>query len=246
MNPRLLNAVRAQGMLASNLRAVPRIGLVTDYDASTYSARVSIQPEAIETGYLPIFSPWVGSQWGFFAPPSTGNAVWVLFQENEPGAGLILGSYFNDQDIPLAVPQGEFWLQHANGSLLKFLNNGDVQMITNRDLNVMVGRDVNATVANNANLTVGATITSSATQWNHTGPVKITGTLLVSKQITGQLGLQITGLHPTTGYGGSFDSPIYGNSTITMLGDGSFAGLTMQTHRHQGVTTGGSNSGTAV
>ena len=155
----LLNAMRAQAMLASNGRAAVRLGIVSSYDHANYCAKVRIQPEDVETGWLPVTSPWIGNGWGMFAPPTPGDMVEVQFQEDNFEAGFIVGRFFNDKDRPLDVPAGEFWLVHKSGSFLKFHNDGTVELNSN------------------------GTLTSTAPQWNHTGPVRVTGDMTVTGNI---------------------------------------------------------------
>lgn len=122
----LMNAMKAQALLAMGGRAVVRMGTVSSYDPSTYSAKVRIQPEDYETGWLPVGSLWVGNGWGLFCPPSVGDMVEVQHQEDNPECGLVCQRFFNDVDRPLAVPAGEFWLVHAGGQHIKFLNDGTI------------------------------------------------------------------------------------------------------------------------
>lgn len=255
MNSRLLNALRAQAALADGKMTL-RSAIVTEYAQDTYSARVKLQPEDVETGFLPVSSIWIGNNWGLYCPPSPGDAVWVHFQEGDSGAGTIFCAQFNDTDRPLPVPSGEFWIVHKSNSLLQFFNTGDVQLTTARDLLATVGRDITATVGRNvgltvtgnvaatiggnANLAVTGTITSSAAQWNHTGPVSITGTLNVSGLISGANGITISG---GTGYTAQFNGNVYGTGTMTVNGDGTFSGTSVHTHTHSGVQPGGGNTG---
>lgn len=157
----ILNAMRLQSEQAANVRASARLGTVSSYDPDNYAAKVMIQPEGVETGWLPVASDWVGNGWGLYMPPSIGDVVEVEFQEADINAGIICRRIFTNAARPLAVPSGEFWLVHQAGSSLKFHNDGSVELIA------------------------AGTLTSSAPQWNHSGNVHITGTLDTSGNITG-------------------------------------------------------------
>lgn len=125
----------------SNSRTKTRHGTISGYDPSTYSVKVSIQPDGVLTGWIPLKSLWVGNGWGLFTPPSIGDAVEVDFQENDASlqsAGL---RFFNDADRPLACPSGEFWVAHKTGSCIKFFNNGNVTISANKKLR-LEGEDV--------------------------------------------------------------------------------------------------------
>lgn len=160
---RLANAMRAQALLAGNSHADTRVGLVTGYDPNRYAVKVSLMPEGVETGWLPLLSPWVGDGWGLFAGPSVGDLVEVGFEQGSFEAGYAAMRFYNDQDRPLPCPSGEFWLAHRSGSLLKFRNDGTIE------------------------LHAATAMTSSAPLWTHTGDV------LVHGNITGDGGLCMSG-----------------------------------------------------
>lgn len=124
----LLNAMRLQSMLAGEGRISSRLATVISYDSKNHSAKVMIQPENVESGWLPIASQWVGNGWGIFAAPSPGDVVIVTFQEDDFTAGIITSRLFNDTSRPLDVASGELWLVHQSGSLLKFHNDGTVEL----------------------------------------------------------------------------------------------------------------------
>lgn len=195
----LLNIMRREAQKAVSTRASTKKGVVTGYDPDTYSVKVALQPEGTPTGWIPLGSEWVGNGWGMFAPPSIGDMVQVDFDEGDHQSGYVSRKFYNDQDRPLPCPSGEFWLVHQTGSLLKLLNNGDVELVTNRDLLATVGRhlvadvasdltatvggdatatvtgNLSASVGGNADLAVTGNMTSSATLWTHTGPVTVNG-----------------------------------------------------------------------
>ena len=156
----LLNSMRVQADMANSGRASVRLAIVSSYDPGNYCAKVRIQPEDTETGWLPVVSPWVGNGWGLFAPPTPGDLVEVQFQEADIEAGFVCQRFYNDTDRPLAVQSGEFWLVHKSGSFLKFHNDGTVE------------------------LTAVGTLTGTAPQWNHTGPVHIAGNVVTTGDIT--------------------------------------------------------------
>lgn len=128
-----------------------RIGIVSAYNPSTYCIKAKVQPSGVETGWLPIKTAWVGSGWGMQAGPTIGDQVTLSFQEGDANAAVVLGSLFNNVDQPMAVPSGELWIKHKSGSLLKFHNDGSIEIVA------------------------AAAINSSATAWNHTGPLNVSG-----------------------------------------------------------------------
>jgi hypothetical protein len=123
----LLNQMRMQAAMAAAEHAQSKVGLVSGYDATNYSVKVTLQPEGIETGWIPLLSPWVGNGWGMFCSPTVGDMVEVQFEQGGAEAAVACLRFFNDEDRPLAVPSGEFWLVHKRGTFVKLLNDGTIR-----------------------------------------------------------------------------------------------------------------------
>lgn len=222
MIQQLRNQMVLAAMMAQSNRAENRMGIVTSYDAGTASARVRLQPEDPAdparslTGWMPVASAWVGNGWGIDAPVSPGDQVEVQFLGGDIENGYICARLFSDQARPTGAQSGEFFLTHASGSKLQFHNDGTVTLIS------------------------AGTLTSQAPQWNHTGPVQIDGTLVVTQTITGQAGMAVSG---NNGSGNSMS--ISGNTQFS--GQVSANGHRIDdTHRHSGVQSGSSNTGSVA
>ena len=125
---RFLNAIKQHAGALDQGASQPRFGVVTSVDPSTATAKVTLQPEGVLTGWLPVLSPWVGSGWGMCCPPSPGDQVLVIAQEGEAEHGLIIGRAFSSSQAPPAVPVGECWLVHKSGSCIKLQNDGTIQV----------------------------------------------------------------------------------------------------------------------
>ncbi|MEN4621809.1 phage baseplate assembly protein V [Pantoea agglomerans] len=122
----LLNAIAANAQQTSAGESGTRQGIITAYDPDSYAVKVQLQPTGEETGWIPLSSPWVGNGWGLAAGPMIGAEVEVEFDSGLMGAGMAAGQFYNDEDRCPGPPSGEFWLVHKSGSLLKFLNTGEV------------------------------------------------------------------------------------------------------------------------
>lgn len=170
-----LNQVRMQAHAAAQSRSAARVGIVSSYDPNTYSVKVRLQPEDVETGWIPLKSAWVGNGWGLFAPPSIGDAIEVLPIESDFESAAAGERFYSDADRPLPCPSGEFWLVHESGSLLKFKNGGDVEVHVAGALAATVAGSATVSVGGDASLSVGGSITSSAASWSHTGNFTVTG-----------------------------------------------------------------------
>jgi len=173
---KMLNMMRMQSEAAMGSFSHTRIGTVSAYDPNNYAVKVLIQPNNVETGWLPIFSPWVGNGWGLFAPPSIGHMVKVHYQEGNYEAGIVSLRGFNDQDRPLPTPAGEFWLVHSTGSFLKIQNDGSVNIVTHTALT--------ATVGGTTTLTSMGNVVATAPNFNLTGDVNVTGNITATGNIS--------------------------------------------------------------
>lgn len=165
----LLNTMRQQSDMEGGARAMVRLGTVSGYDPGSYCAKVKIMPEGNETGWLPIVSPWIGNNWGLFAPPSIGDAVEVQFQEDDFEAGFVCQRFYNDTDRPLSVESGEFWLVHKSGAFFKLTNDGKVLInghteidATAPTINITATGNITAQAGGNATVQAGGTATISA------------------------------------------------------------------------------------
>ena len=124
----LLNPLKAHGASQDQASGTARFGTVTSVNPATATARVTLQPEGVLSGWLPLLTPWVGSGWGLVCPPSPGDQVLVLPQEGDAEHGLIVAASWSAQSSPPAAPPGEFWLVHRSGSFLKLQNDGTIQI----------------------------------------------------------------------------------------------------------------------
>jgi phage baseplate assembly protein gpV len=131
---RFLNALKAHAEALDCGIGQPRFGVVASVDSTTATARVTLQPEGVLSGWLPILSSWVGAGWGVVSPPSPGDQVLILAQEGNAEHGIIVGAAFSVAQSPPAAPVGEFWLVHGSGSFIKLQNDGTVRV--NGDLYV--------------------------------------------------------------------------------------------------------------
>jgi phage baseplate assembly protein gpV len=124
----LLNVLKMHASALDNSQARPRFALVTSVDPTTATARVTLQPENVLTGWLPILAPSTGAGWGIWCPPLPGDQVLVLAQEGDAEHGVIVGRAFSLTDPPPPAAAGELWLTHSSGSSVRLLNSGTIVM----------------------------------------------------------------------------------------------------------------------
>lgn len=125
---RLLNALKGQSANQDQAAGAPRFGLVTSVDPATATARVTLQPEGVLTGWLPLLTPWAGNGWGLVCPPSPGDQVLVIPQEGDAEHGLVIARAWSNETLSPPAPSGEFWLVHRSGSFIKLQNDGTIQI----------------------------------------------------------------------------------------------------------------------
>jgi phage baseplate assembly protein V len=125
---RLINIAKSHASGLDSFAGVARYGLVSSFDPSCYAVRVSIQPENVLTGWLPILTAWVGSGWGMAAPVLPGTQVIVLPMEGNNEQGVVIGGLWSNVDTPIQVAPGEFQLLHSSGSCVYLKNDGSVEI----------------------------------------------------------------------------------------------------------------------
>ena len=124
----LLNIIKQHAGALDQGASQPRFGTVTSVNPATATARVTLQPEGVLSGWLPVLSPWIGAGWGLYCPPSPGDQVLVVAQEGDAEHGIIVGRAYSSAQPPPATPVGEIWLIHKSGSYIKLQNDGTIRM----------------------------------------------------------------------------------------------------------------------
>lgn len=178
------NAMRLQAARAMSRLHTSRIGQITSYDPNRHAVKVTYQPDGDKSGWMPLASAWVGNGWGLFAAPEVGQTAIVSFVEGALDGPVAELRLYNDANQPLAVPAGEFWVVHASGSFLKFINDGKVSANSDTDMEITVGGDLHATVQGDvtADVTGDATLTANTATVN--APTTINDDLTVNGTIT--------------------------------------------------------------
>jgi hypothetical protein len=129
----LLNLVRREAERAVEARIKPpRHGIVSSYDPSTFTVKVTF-PEDLDTsgkpkitGWLPLSTQSAGNGWGICFAPALGAQVGVHFAEDDPDSGFVSHHIFSGPDQPLGTPEGELWMQHQTGTCIKMTGAGEI------------------------------------------------------------------------------------------------------------------------
>ena len=193
-----LNLMRLQASMVNNGRSSTALGTVIGYDQTNYYVNVQLSPanpidpssQALSTGWIPLFSPWVGNGWGFFAAPNIGDIVEIHFQEGSQQASYA-GMRCFQMGQNLEVPPSECWLVHETGAYIKMLTSGEIDIVSG----VTGSPPINITSTGLVNIT-GANV-------NVSGTVKLgnlSGTL--TSLLTGAaMSIYNTHTHPQQGGG---------------------------------------------
>ncbi|HQT89695.1 MAG TPA: phage baseplate assembly protein V [Acidiphilium sp.] len=124
------NAMKRAALAMDRQMGHPRYGIVESYDPNKATAKVTLQPDGVLTGWLPVAVMWMGNGWGLLCPPSPGDQVVVLPQGGDPEDLVVMGCVFSPQGTPAvsppATPSGELWLVHQSGAFIKLLNSGGI------------------------------------------------------------------------------------------------------------------------
>jgi phage baseplate assembly protein gpV len=204
----LLNLIRREIERFHASRYTERHGLVSSYDPKTHLAKVVFQPEAQESGWLPIETGHIGDGWGILigvtpgsgksgggaggGSPSqnSGDQVIVRYQEGDFESGKIVQRVHSDMDKPPRVEAGEMLFQHKTGSKVFMDKDGKIT-ITDKTGNSSIVMDG----AGNITVKAGSSgnIAIQATNVNVTGNLSATGNISSSQNITAAQNITATG-----------------------------------------------------
>jgi len=185
---RLENAMRIRMQGDASTSTNCRWGIVNG--AKDATVKVLIQPEGVQTDWLPLLSSAVGGGWGLVHVPPNGTPVFLIPDAGDHESFVVAGSTWSATNAPPAAAQGEVWLVHSSGSFVKLTNDGK--------LSIQDAGGCSLVFSNN-------------------GTATLTGTLAVTGDI-----IDVNGGH---------------GSLNTLRSD-------YNAHKHTGVLTGGSTTGT--
>ena len=136
----LLNIVRREAHRVVAQWARPRVGLVSAYDPEKHAVRVRLQPEDVETGWIPITEGHIGNGYGIAIGPNIGDQLEVQFQGSDPETARILGRLYSNEDRPPRVEAGEVLIRHQSGSRIFIDKNGVITIEGNETMKMKASR----------------------------------------------------------------------------------------------------------
>lgn len=180
------NHMRMQAALLAGLVGKPKFGLVTSYDPDNHLVKVNVQPEGVETGWLPLQVAHAGNGFGIYAAPNIGDQAVVHFLEGDREVGWCSGFMPNDVDKPPSVPAGEIHLIHGQGQFVKLLADGSISAQAGAgDTAVSLLMKADGTIA-------------SKGSWTHTGTWHVTDEVTADKSVTATVDVVGGGKHLKT------------------------------------------------
>lgn len=125
-------------------------GYITSHDPATNSVKVMVATtsteqggtggtdtgQSVETGWMPLITPFAGPGWGFQASPIVDklDQVVVLLVGHHMVA---LGPFYHDLHRPPAAPPGELQIKNPDGTLIRVAHpTGDVFITTASGANI--------------------------------------------------------------------------------------------------------------
>ena len=150
----LINQMKYFAAVSANQRMDTRWGTVKGYDPETYSVKLLLQPDEIETGWVPLLSPWAGNGWGMICPPSIGDMCEMQFQEGHIDNGFACMRAYNSLHVPPqdgdVVDPGSFLLQNEAGASFKFKVDGSVEIKSASGIAITLDSDSEVKIGDSA------------------------------------------------------------------------------------------------
>lgn len=124
----LVNQIkRVVSEFLSNL-TLSKYGLITAYNPNNYTVKVLLQPEQIETGFIPLATVWVGNNLGAVFGPAIGDSVKLDFIDGSVQATVVNGRFFNNSAQPPLVQSGQAALVDSKGAFVRLNNDGTITL----------------------------------------------------------------------------------------------------------------------
>lgn len=164
----LFNMIRLQSAMANNSKNVTSLGQVVSYNPVDMLVIVELYPSmngqpALQTGWIPLFSPWVGNGWGIVCAPNIGDIITVEYQEGSVQNAFATMRCFTTNNrasgggFPAGgVPSGQFWLVDGTGSIINLTNDQKITISTKMEIDIIAAQTINVS-APTVNLGDGAT-----------------------------------------------------------------------------------------
>ena len=118
-----------------------RFGIVQSVDAAQHMVRVTIKPEGVVTGWLPVVTMAAGPGWGMNIGLTPGQQVYVASDSGDGQHGVVLGAVHSQASLPpktysanaetgdgTPAQPGEVVIRHASGACIRLCADGSIYM----------------------------------------------------------------------------------------------------------------------
>jgi phage baseplate assembly protein gpV len=187
----------AERVLARRALGV-RVGTISSYDPKTHAVKLTIQPEGIQTGWMPLATQSTGAGFGIFSGPTLGDSVVVAFHDGEPEAGIVIGRLPTNDETPVPTQSGEYIAQTPWGSFIKLLQDGSVTVQDQGGASIALDGQGNITATGKSGATIVIDSSGNITLTADGGNV-VVNNLVVTGGITGKNGGPVPGILKVSG-----------------------------------------------
>lgn len=111
-------------------RPHPRVATITSYDANRHAVKAQLQPDGVETGWMPIGTAHVGNGFGIAIGPEIGDQIVVSFHEGDIESPYMAARLHSDQERPPVAQAGEMVMQTKAGVTIKIDKTGKLTINT--------------------------------------------------------------------------------------------------------------------
>lgn len=132
----IVSLVQSEVERALRARFVDKYGVVTSYHPEKHLAKVKMQPDGLETGWLRIHEPSIGNGWGIVTGLSIGDQVKLESTNGDVNNLYISGRVHSDADAPPRADSGEMVLKHQGGMTMTFSNDGKLNITGPADVTI--------------------------------------------------------------------------------------------------------------
>jgi phage baseplate assembly protein V len=207
-----------------------RFGNITEVDPAKGYARVTFTDDGIVSDWLQFLT--LGAIKDNFSHTFSVNEQVACLMDENSEEGVILGAIFNDKIPPINAGDGIFRVKFDDDSVIEYNRNShEYTLDIKGKINISAQSEVNINAVNaNITATAIAKIEAPAIQLN--GAVAISGGLTVGGTISAPGGGAISG-----------DFEVDGQIKGATVTNGT---ISLGTHKHTGVQTGGGTSGTPI
>lgn len=103
-----------------------KYGKISAYNPSNYTVKVILQPEEIETGFVPLAAVWVGNNMGAVFGPAIGDPVRLDFIDGNAQATVVGGRFFSVNARPPVVQSGQCAIVDGAGASWRLNGDGTI------------------------------------------------------------------------------------------------------------------------